>query len=169
MAVQGLVLSERLVGHNFFPVFVVEFFAVLSEVQEGLQIVILRQIRESNGRILQIFILDQLSGGGIRSTVGDVLEILQCYIRMTHEIDEFLRIFLVGSILRDYPAIDPDIGAFLGNYEIQILIFAHNIKSIAGEHNTHGSLATDHFITYLIYYIGLYQRLLGNQILCGNL
>ena len=88
---------------------------------------------------------------------------------MTHEIDEFLRIFLVGSILRDYPAIDPDIGAFLGNYEIQILIFAHNIKSIAGEHNTHGSLATDHFITYLIYYIGLYQRLLGNQILCGNL
>ena len=41
---------------------------------------------------------DQLSGGGIRSTVGDVLEILQCYIRMTHEIDEFLRIFLVGSL-----------------------------------------------------------------------
>ena len=83
MAVQGLVLSERLVGHNFFPVFVVEFFAVLSEVQEGFQIVILRQIRESNGRILQIFILDQLSGGGIGSTVGDVLEILQCYIRTT--------------------------------------------------------------------------------------
>ena len=76
MVVQGLVLSERLVGHNFFPVFVEKFFAVLPEVQEGLLIVLLCQIRDSDGRVLQVLILDQLSCSGIGGTVGNVLEIL---------------------------------------------------------------------------------------------
>ena len=69
------------IGHNFFPVFVEKLFAILTEVQEGLQIVILCQIRESDGRVLQVLILDQLSCSGIGGTVGNVLEILQSYIR----------------------------------------------------------------------------------------
>ena len=39
-------LYTELIGHNFFPVFVEKLFAILTEVQEGLQIVILCQIRE---------------------------------------------------------------------------------------------------------------------------
>ena len=92
-------LYIELIGHNFFPVFVEKLFAILTEVQEGLQIVILCQIRESDGRVLQVLILDQLSCSGIGGTVGNVLEILQSYIRTAHEINEFLCIFLVRSIL----------------------------------------------------------------------
>ena len=48
----GYFVCEKLVGHYFFPVFVEELFAFGTQIQEGLQIVILRQIREGNGRIL---------------------------------------------------------------------------------------------------------------------
>ena len=70
-------LYIELIGHNFFPVFVEKLFAILTEVQEGLQIVILCQIRESDGRVLKVLVLDQISCSGIGGTVGNVLEILQ--------------------------------------------------------------------------------------------
>ena len=62
-------LYIELIGHNFFPVFVEKLFAILTEVQEGLQIVILCQIRESDGRVLQVLILDQLSCSGLEGSI----------------------------------------------------------------------------------------------------
>ncbi len=75
----------------------------------------------------------------------------------------------VGCVLRDHPAVDPYVGAFLGDNIFQIRVFLLGVDGFTGVDNTQGSLSADHLISYLVYHIGLYQRLLLYQKLFGFL
>ena len=81
----------------------------------------------------------------------------------------------MARVLRDDPAVNPDIRAFLRNHVLEVKVcagsldFLLDIEHLAGVDDCERCLAADHLIANLVNHIGLHERLLGNQLVLDGL
>ena len=71
--------------------------------------------------VLKLWI-QQLLGSPVGGGVGNVLEVFLCNVRAAEEIDPFFCIFFIFRVFRNYPGINPDICALLGDYVFQLIV-----------------------------------------------
>ena len=79
------------------------------------------------------------------------------------EVKELLRIFNILRILRNDPAVDPDVGAFLRNDVFKVLIFTLGVNGFAGVDYAEGCFLPDHLVTDLVDDVSLDKGLLIHQ------
>lgn len=127
-----------LFGFYFPPQLVVDCIVFVPEETECFAVDKIFRFRKRNLAVADGRIFDEFSCSGIRSGVGNVVEVHFGNIRPAEEVDKFFCIFFVLCIFWNYPGINPEIRSFFWNYVLQIWILCLCIDGFSRINDTDG-------------------------------
>ena len=96
--------------------------------------------------------LDSALVGG---AVIDFFEVHQRDVGAAEEVDKLHGVVVVFRALGHAQAVNPDVGAFLGDDVGEIVAVAHGIGGVAGPHQAHRRFAGDHLVLGFIHLVRL--------------